>query len=58
MHGTTGDRNVDKHTGSSEINPHTCGYLIFDKEGKIYNREKTVSLTSCAGKTGQPLIKE
>lgn len=34
MHGATGDRNVDKNTGSSEINPHTCGHVIFDKEGK------------------------
>ena len=25
---------------------------------KIYNGEKTISLTSCAGKTGQPLVKE
>ena len=25
---------------------------------KIYNREKTISLTSDAGKTGQPPVKE
>ena len=41
-----------------EINPHTYGHLIFDKEGKNYNEEKTISLTSVAGKTGQPLVKE
>ena len=31
-----------------------------DKEliSKIYNGEKTISLTSGAGKTGQPLVKE
>ena len=34
MHGATGDRNVDKNPGSSEINPHICGHLIVDKEGK------------------------
>ena len=30
------DRNTDQwnKTESSEINPHTCGYLIFDKGGK------------------------
>ena len=28
------------------------------KEAKIYNGEKTISLTSGAGKTGQPLVKE
>ena len=31
-------------------------YLI--KEAKTYNGEKTISSTSGAGKTGQPLIKE
>ena len=28
------------------------------KEARIYKREKTISLTSGAGKTGQPLVKE
>ena len=28
------------------------------KEARIYNGEKTVSLTNGAGKTGQPLVKE
>ena len=32
--------------------------LILTKEAKIHNGEKTISLTSGAGKTGQPLIKE
>ena len=42
-----------------EINPCTYGQLIFDKRGKkIYNGEKTISLTSGDGKTGQPLVKE
>ena len=28
------------------------------KEERIYSGEKTISLTSGAGKTGQPLVKE
>ena len=32
--------------------------LSLTKEAGIYNGEKTVSLTSGAGKTGQPLVKE
>ena len=32
--------------------------LSLTKEARIYNGEKTISLTSCGGKTGQPLVKE
>ena len=32
--------------------------LSLTKEARIYNGEKTISLTSGAGKTGQPLGKE
>ena len=32
--------------------------LSLTKEAKIHNREKTISLTSSAGKTGQPSAKE
>ena len=32
--------------------------LSLAKEARIYNGEKTISLTSGAGKTGQPLVKE
>ena len=40
-----------------EINPCTYGHLILTKEARIYNGEKTISLTSGAGKTDQPLVK-
>ena len=32
--------------------------LSLTKEARIYNGEKMISLTSGAGKTGQPLVKE
>ena len=36
----------------------TMDTLSLTKETRIYNGEKTISLTSGAGKTGQPLVKE
>ena len=32
--------------------------LSLTEEARIYNGVKTISLTSGAGKTGQPLVKE
>ena len=37
---------------------HLWTPFFFLKEARIYNGEKTITLTSGAGKTGQPLVKE
>ena len=54
------DRNIDQwnRTESPEIIHEPMDTLSSTKEARIYNVEKTTSLTSGAGKTGQPLVKE
>ena len=54
------DRNIDQWNKleGPEINPCTMDTLYFTKEARIYNGEKTISLTSGAGKTGLRFVKE
>ena len=43
---------------SLKINSQPMVTLSLTKEAKTYNGEKTLSSTSCAGKTGQLCVKE
>ena len=48
------DRNIDQW---NEIESTPMDTLSLTKEARIYNGLKTISLTSSAGKIGQPLVK-
>ena len=54
------DRNIDQWNKieKQEIIHVPMDTLSLTKEAKIYNGKKTVSLTSGAGKTGQPCVKD
>ena len=53
------DRNIDQWNKiqSPEKTSRTYDTLSLTKEARIHNGEKTISLTSGAGKTGQALVK-
>ena len=54
------NRNINqwKKLERPEINPCTHGYLIFDKEARIYNGANTAFSIDGAGEAGQLHIKE
>ena len=47
-----------KRREKPEVNPYTYGQLTFDKGGKNYNGEKTISSQSDVGKAGQPHVNQ
>ena len=54
------NRNIDQWNkiDAQRLNYTPMDTLSLTKEARIYNGEKTISLTSGAGKTGQSLVKE
>ena len=50
-------RSVEQNRKPRDKSKH-MDTLSLTKEARIYNGVKTISLTSGAGKTGQPLAKE
>ena len=57
--GTKTDIQINGTKQKAQRQIHTpMDTLSLTKEARIYNGEKTISLTSGAGKTDQPLVKE
>ena len=58
----TGTKTEIQNTGTRQkaqkLTYAPLGTLFLTKEARKYNGEKTISLSSGAGKTGQPLVKE
>ena len=50
-------RSMEQNRNSRDKSMHLWTHYDY-KEARIYNGEKTIFLTSGAGKTGQPLVKE
>ena len=51
-------RSMEQNRNPRDKSMHLVDTLSLTKEARIYNGLKTISLTSGAGKTGQPLVKE
>ena len=51
-------RSMEQNRKPRDIIHTPMNTLSLTKEARTYNGEKTISLTSGAGKTGQPLVKE
>ena len=51
-------RSMEQNRKPRDKPTHVWIPYLWQKEARIYNGEKTISLTSGAGKTGQPLVKE
>ena len=59
QYGTKTEIEVNRTKQKAQRKIHTpMDTLPLTKEARIYNGEKTISLTSGAGKTGQPFVKE
>ena len=54
------DRNIDQWNKieNPKVNSHTYGQLFFDKGSKKIQWRKDNLFNKCAGKTGQPPVKE
>ena len=51
-------RSMEQNGKPRDKSTHLWTPLFLTKEARIYNGVKTISLTSDAGKTGQPFVKE